>query len=60
MAFARGRAKECRDPELRATVTHYGIAPVEELTRLAAGWEKWGDDPGAFFAFTWCRVLAWS
>jgi hypothetical protein len=26
---------------------------------LAAAWEKWGDDPTAFFAFAWCRVLAW-
>jgi SAM-dependent methyltransferase len=58
MAFARDRAKECRDQELGATVTRHGIAPIEELTGLAAAWEEWGDDPGAFFAFAWCRVLA--
>jgi len=59
LAFARDRAEECRDQEFRATVTSHGIASVEELTRLAAAWEEWGEDPGAFFAFAWCRVLAW-
>ena len=47
------------DRELHATVTRYGIASTEELLDLAAAWEKWGDDPTAFFAFAWCRVLAW-
>ena len=59
MAFARDRATECRDQELRATVTRHGIASGEELTHLAARWEEWGRDPKAFFAFAWCRVLAW-
>jgi ubiquinone/menaquinone biosynthesis C-methylase UbiE len=58
-AFASDRAAECRDRELRAAVTRYGIASAEELLDLAAAWEKWGDDPTAFFAFAWCRVLAW-
>lgn len=58
MAFARDRAKECRCREFRAIVARHGIASVEELTRLAASWEEWGEDPGAFFAFAWCRVLA--
>jgi len=34
-------------------------ASVEELLGLAEAWDAWGDDPGAFFAFAWCRVLAW-
>jgi SAM-dependent methyltransferase len=59
MTFARDRATECRDQELRATVTRHGIASGEELTLLAARWEEWGQDPNAFFAFAWCRVLAW-
>jgi len=59
MAFARDRAKECRDREFRASVARHGIASVEELTRLAAIWAEWGEDPAAFFAFPWCRVLAW-
>ena len=42
-----------------ASVTRYGIASTEELLDLAIAWEKWGDDPTAFFAFAWCRVLAW-
>jgi SAM-dependent methyltransferase len=58
-AFASDRAGECRDRELHAAVTRYGIASTEELLHLAAAWEKWGDDPSAFFAFAWCRVLAW-
>ena len=58
-AFASDRAAECRDSELHAAVTRYGIASTEELLDLAAAWEKWGDDPSAFFAFAWCRVLAW-
>ena len=45
--------------ELHASVTRYGIASTEELLDLATAWEKWGDDPTAFFAFAWCRVLAW-
>jgi len=53
-AFAADRAAECRDRELRAAVTRYGITSAEELLDLAAAWEKWGDDPTA-----WCRVLAW-
>jgi ubiquinone/menaquinone biosynthesis C-methylase UbiE len=57
--FASDRAAECRDRELHAAVTRYGIASTEELLDLAAAWEKWGDDPTAFFAFAWCRVLAW-
>jgi ubiquinone/menaquinone biosynthesis C-methylase UbiE len=58
-AFASDRAAECRDSELHAAVTRYEIASTEELLDLAAAWEKWGDDPTAFFAFAWCRVLAW-
>jgi hypothetical protein len=57
--FASDRAAECRDRELHAAVTRCGIASPEELLDLAAAWEKWGDDPTAFFAFAWCRVLAW-
>jgi ubiquinone/menaquinone biosynthesis C-methylase UbiE len=57
--FASDRAAECRDRELHVAVTRYGIASAEELLDLAAAWEKWGDDPSAFFAFAWCRVLAW-
>src|SRR5438874_1706634 len=56
--FASDRAAECRDPELHAAVTRYGIASTEELLDLAAAWEKWGDEPTAFVAFAWCRVLA--
>jgi SAM-dependent methyltransferase len=58
-AFARDRATECRDQELRAAVTRHRIASAEELADLAARWEEWGEDPRAFFAFPWCRVLAW-
>ena len=58
-AFARDRVAECRDPELRAAVARHGIAPVEELNDLATAWVEWGANPGAFFAFPWCRVLAW-
>jgi len=60
IAFAHDRAAECRNQQLQATVARHGIAQVEELTRLAASWEEWGRDAGAFFAFPWCRVLAWS
>jgi ubiquinone/menaquinone biosynthesis C-methylase UbiE len=59
MAFARDRAAECQDQELRAAVTRHGIASAEELADLATRWEEWGEGPGAFFAFPWCRVLAW-
>ena len=58
-AFAADRAAECRDRELHAAVTRYGIASTEELLELGSGWEKWGNGPAAFFAFPWCRVLAW-
>jgi len=60
IGFAHDRAAECRNQRLQATVARHGIAQVEELTRLAASWEEWGRDAGAFFAFPWCRVLAWS
>jgi len=59
IAFARDRAAECRDRRLRMTVVRHGIASPEELARLAPAWEDWARDPGAFFAFPWCRVLAW-
>jgi hypothetical protein len=59
MAFARDRAEECRDQQLRAAVSRQGIASDQELGLLAAAWEEWGKDAGAFFAFAWCRVLAW-
>jgi ubiquinone/menaquinone biosynthesis C-methylase UbiE len=59
VAFARDRAEECRGQKLRAAVTRHRIASVEELIHLAGAWEEWGRDPGAFFAFAWCRVLAW-
>ena len=39
IAFAHDRAAECRNQRLQATVARHGIAPVEELTRLAASWE---------------------
>ena len=60
IAFAYDRAAECRNQRLQATVARHGIARVEELTPLAASWEEWGRDPGAFFAFPWCRILAWA
>ena len=59
MALARDRAAECRDPEMRIAVPRHGIASLEELNELAAAWEEWGEDPAAFLAFPWCRVLAW-
>jgi SAM-dependent methyltransferase len=59
MAFARDRATECRDPEFRDTVARHRITSAEELTGLAERWEEWSQDPAAFFAFAWCRVLAW-
>ena len=59
IAFAHDRAAECRNQQLQAAVARHGIAPVEEFTRLAGSWEEWGRDAGAFFAFPWCRVLAW-
>jgi SAM-dependent methyltransferase len=58
-AFARDRAAECWDRGLQAAATRYGIASVDELLHLAAAWGEWSKDPGAFFAFAWCRVLAW-
>ncbi len=58
-AFARDRAAECRDPELGSAVARHGIASVDELAGLAASWEEWGKDAGAFLAFAWCRVLGW-
>jgi SAM-dependent methyltransferase len=58
-AFAYDRAAECRDQGLQAAVTRYGIASVDELLHLAAAWGEWSKDPRAFFAFAWCRVLAW-
>jgi hypothetical protein len=59
LAFARDRAEECRGRQLRAAVSRHGIASDAELVRLATAWEEWGSDPAAFFAFAWCRVLAW-
>jgi ubiquinone/menaquinone biosynthesis C-methylase UbiE len=59
MAFARDRVDECRQQELREAIARHGIASAEELVRLAERWEEWGQDPAAFFAFPWCRVLAW-
>ena len=58
-AFACDRAMECRNQELHAAVQHQGIAATAELPYLASAWEGWGNDAGAFFAFAWCRVLAW-
>jgi hypothetical protein len=58
-AFAYDRAAECRDPEWQAAAARHGIASVEELLGLAAAWQEWSEDPAAFFAFAWCRVLAW-
>ena len=58
-AFAFDRMVECRDGKLHAAVSRYGLASSQELLDLAAAWEKWGDGPAAFFAFAWCRVLAW-
>ena len=59
LAFANDRAEECRDGRLQPAITREGIASPEELAALATSWEEWGRDPGAFFAFPWCRVLAW-
>jgi ubiquinone/menaquinone biosynthesis C-methylase UbiE len=58
-SFAHDRAVECRDPQLQAAVIRAGIASIGELGHLAVAWNEWGNDPSAFFAFPWCRVLAW-
>jgi SAM-dependent methyltransferase len=58
-ALARDRAVECRGRELHEAVVRHGITAAEELIDLASEWEAWGRDPKAFFAFPWCRVLAW-
>jgi SAM-dependent methyltransferase len=60
VAFASDRAAECRDQRLQTTMARHGITSADELSRLAVSWEEWGRDPGAFFAFPWCRVLAWT
>src|SRR5215472_3401158 len=52
-AFACDRAMECRNKELHAAVEYHGVASAEELLHLAAAWEEWGNDPGAFSAFAW-------
>ena len=57
-AFALDRAAECRDRAWQALVARHAIASVDELLGLADAWEAWSDDPGAFFAFAWCRVVA--
>ena len=59
IAFAHDPTAECGDQDFRAAVSRHGIASAEELTHLAACWVEWGEDPGAFFAFVWCRALAW-
>ena len=62
----RGRWQGSSTPDGRcgasssSAIARHGIASTEELTHLAADWEEWAKDPGAFFAFAWCRVLAWS
>ena len=58
--FARDRAAECRVRRLQTTMARHGITSADELARVAVSWEAWGRDPGAFFAFPWCRVLAWA
>ena len=58
-SFARERVEECRDAALADALRRHSIAPVGELFELAACWERWAKDPGAFFAFAWCRLLAW-
>jgi SAM-dependent methyltransferase len=58
-AFAHDRAAECRDRRFQTAVAQHGIASAEELARLGSSWGEWGRDPGAFFAFPWCRILAW-
>jgi SAM-dependent methyltransferase len=58
-SFARDRARECRDPALSDAVRRHGIASTGELLELASSWEIWANDPAAFFAFPWCRLLAW-
>ena len=58
-SFAHDRVAECRDPKLQAAVTRTGIASIDELGHLAAAWNEWSEDRSAFFAFPWCRVLAW-
>jgi SAM-dependent methyltransferase len=58
-AFAHDRATECQSQGLQAAATRHGIASADELLQLATAWEEWSKDPGAFFAFAWCRVLAW-
>src|SRR5262249_44725609 len=59
LSFARDRAAECRDRQLQNAVARHGIASAGELIGLASEWEAWGRDANAFFAFPWCRVLAW-
>jgi hypothetical protein len=58
-SFARARAQECRDAALADAVRRRGITSPGELFELAASWERWAKDRGAFFAFAWCRLLAW-
>jgi SAM-dependent methyltransferase len=58
-SFARDRAAECRDRQFHDAVARHGVASAEELLDLASQWEAWARDTKAFFAFPWCRVLAW-
>jgi transposase-like protein len=41
-----------------AAIRH-AVASSDELAELAECWREWAEDAGAFFAFPWCRVLAW-
>ena len=29
------------------------------LDKMIVAWEKWGEDPDAFYVLPWCEVVGW-
>ena len=39
--------------------TELGLANAGDLTEMSMAWEKWADNPDAFFADAWCEAVGW-
>ena len=56
--FAHGRSSECSADDYVTAAVDAALSTASEMAEMAAAWSAWGESPGAYAAFTWCRAIA--
>lgn len=57
--WGRMVAEAVREENHVTQLTQLGLANASDLAEMGAAWEKWAENPDAFFADAWCEAVGW-